>query len=677
MSNANKVIPFDVRNPSSYAEENSMDVDSLKITATLFKSAYDNGKKEVETTWGELYEFLLNAPRYPTKKDCHGLKLASFGERIEKKALRNNENVQQVFGVEIDYDAGEVTTTQAQEIFERAGLAAIIYTTYGHKPEEGIHKWRALLPLSKPIKGAERLEWWERVNNLVDGKLDPMLATLSQLVFYGNNGKNYEVRKVDGKPIDIAGANIPRRQKDNASTKIVDEQGNEVRIPADERIYNAVSQIFSNAKYYGPALSLTGILYKQGLSKNQAIAMTKALMEAHPNPKADIDDYIADVDNFLSTLPADKEDKPPVITYTLGSGIITEDIPPHPFLIPNWLPLEAATLMSGNGGLGKSYIALEIGIGIACGGVVLGSRVEPSRVVYLSAEDPLNTIKWRARQFLQSPAGQELDHSKLGNLKVIDWSVEKEKILYKLNSGGKNSAGFDVLTMERLREIVIEHDPVLVIVDNDSSLFGGSEIDRSQVNEYMMGMVEMQRLAAWLLLHHIDKSSARAGKDDAYSGSTAWNNSARARWSLGAEMLTVQKNNYGPKGYQAAVRFDDVHKCFVIGEPQPPISNFSRQREIEKAVIIALGGAADLRLRLSVKADQKKPVRTVLSELRGVSADQLDVQAAVDKLSQPPFSFLEVVYERCRVTDNKAKFVVLTADGVEHFNRLMNEASDD
>lgn len=393
MSNANTVIDFNPRNPSHYSQENSMDVDSLKISATLFKSAYDNGKKEVETTWGELYEFLVNAPRYPTKKDCEGLKLASFGEHIENTALRNNKNVQKVFGVEIDYDAGEVTTAQAQEIFSRAGLAAIIYTTYGHKPEEGIHKWRALLPLSKPIKGAERLEWWERVNNLVDGKLDPMLATVSQLVFYGNNGKNYEVRKVDGKPIDIAGANIPRRQKDNASAKTVDEDGNEVRIPADERIYNAVSQIFSNTKYYQPALSLTGILHKQGLSKNQAIAMTKALMEAHPNPNNDIVDYIAGVDKYLTTLDAEENSSP---FQLLSMSEAMSNLEPPIYCIENLLIQGYLYTLTGKNNSGKTTLASLMMSCISSGRAFGERRVVQGAVLLLSGENSYDTrLKFR------------------------------------------------------------------------------------------------------------------------------------------------------------------------------------------------------------------------------------------------------------------------------------------
>lgn len=681
MSNASKVIPFDMLNPSSYIEESSMDVNGLKITATLFKSAYDNGKKEVETTWGELYEFLVNAPRYPSKKECEGLKLASFGDLRTNTALRNDKNVQQVFGVEIDYDAGEVTTTQAQEIFERAGLAAIIYTTYGHKPEEGIHKWRALLPLSKPIKGAERLEWWERVNNLVDGKLDPMLATRSQLVFYGNNGKNYEVRKVDGKPIDIAGANIPRRQKDNASTKAVDEFGNEVYIPTDVKVAEAIRQIYSNEHYYQPALSLAGIFYNKGMPREVAIATVKALLDAHPNPNGDIARYIASADNFLTTLSREEEEsqKADVAVHKLGMDILEVAVPQHPFLIPDWLPLAAATLYAGNGGGGKSYTALEIGISLACGLNVLGYRTEPVSVVFLSGEDPYETIKWRAKQFIHSKKG-EIDLTLLEqNFTVVDWTKEDQKIIFTMGGRGKDGAAFHQQAMDRLRNVIDACVPSLVIVDNDSNLFGGNEIDRSHVSNYVTGLVALAEMAAWLLLHHIDKGSARSGIMDAFSGSTAWNNAVRARWSIGKldsgrTGIKVFKNNYGKIGASAEIEFNQSTLCFDIGQSYfPSYSGVKRERTLTLYIgrVVEKSGANGLR------KSSKSKAASVFSEIKAIQPELgFDIVAGEVESAVAKMLGLGLLKEEFRTeskTKTKVPFVLLTEEGLTQIREAEDE----
>jgi RecA-family ATPase len=285
--------------------------DLSQIVVTFFNGEKDIGKTERKMSWDELYEFIKKAPKFKSKADRKAFKLASFGDHRTNKALRNNENVIDVYGVEIDYDGkGEslIPIEEAARRLEKAGLEAILYSSWSADPENGEHRWRAILPLSKPVKPAVRVEMVERLNHIFEGGIDQLASfTLSQCFYYGNNGKNYSVQRVHGKPLDVAGRFLPRLPKQGAK-KTVDESGHEVKLPSDERVSEAIRQIYSNEHYYEPALSLAGVFYNRGMSREGAIAMVKAILEAHPKPNADIASYIAGADNYLTTLKREEVD---------------------------------------------------------------------------------------------------------------------------------------------------------------------------------------------------------------------------------------------------------------------------------------------------------------------------------------------------------------------------------
>jgi hypothetical protein len=73
-----------------------------------------------------------------------------------------------------------------------------------------------------------------------------------------------------------------------------------------------------------------------------------------------------------------------------------------------------------------------------------------------------------------------------------------------------------------------------------------------------------------LLLAHVDAASSMAKPRDAkgYSGSTAWNNSARSRWFLIRDeaglTLSQPKVNYARAGSQVTLAWDTNHEVFVV-----------------------------------------------------------------------------------------------------------------
>ena len=117
------------------------------------------------------------------------LKLATFGSKIsEKGAIRNNDNVLSISGVEGDYDGKKVSPETAVALLEDVDLAAVVYTTPSHTDAEP--KWRVLCPLSRPHKPSEREALVARLNGALGGVLAGESFALSQGFFYGKINRN-------------------------------------------------------------------------------------------------------------------------------------------------------------------------------------------------------------------------------------------------------------------------------------------------------------------------------------------------------------------------------------------------------------------------------------------------------------------------------------------------------
>ena len=91
---------------------------------------------------------------------------------------------------------------------------------------------------------------------------------------------------------------------------------------------------------------------------------------------------------------------------TLSAADLMEMELPEPcWVVPGILP-EGLGILAGNPKLGKSWLALNICLAVACGGAALGQiAVEPGDVLYLALEDTKRRLQSRLRKML--PQGQK------------------------------------------------------------------------------------------------------------------------------------------------------------------------------------------------------------------------------------------------------------------------------
>lgn len=143
----------------------------------------------------------------PSKAELPWIKLARFGDKAtDRGSLRHDANVLELFGVEGDYDALDISPTAAVTMLDLAGIRSLVYTSPSYSPTR--LKWRVLCPLSRSTAPTDRKALVARLNGALGGILAKESFTLSQAYYYGRVGDNphHAAWLVDGEPLDtVAG----------------------------------------------------------------------------------------------------------------------------------------------------------------------------------------------------------------------------------------------------------------------------------------------------------------------------------------------------------------------------------------------------------------------------------------------------------------------------------------
>jgi RecA-family ATPase len=266
---------------------------------------------------------------------------------------------------------------------------------------------------------------------------------------------------------------------------------------------------------------------------------------------------------------------------------------PPPFIIADWLPQGEVTLFASHGGAGKSYIALYLAVCIAAGIQFFGLSVQRRRVAFYSCEDRAEILHWRLSRIC---AWLDIDMASLaGWLTIWDQSHADAALMTDTRDG---------LEITAVYEWVRDHlgEAQVLIVDGASDAFDGDEIRRRHVRKFVR---QVRRLipddGAALLLAHVNALTARnADTAQAFSGSTAWHNSVRARWYLRAVdtesedlLLETQKGNHSGRGQSMTLRWNESAHLF-LGELAVLTSKFERDlaQSDEREAVLDLVRAA-------------------------------------------------------------------------------------
>ena len=266
-------------------------------------------------------------------------------------------------------------------------------------------------------------------------------------------------------------------------------------------------------------------------------------------PTADVIDFCKATGRFVD--PAD------ITTANIGQMGRSDwdtDPPPRNWLIPDLLPEGRVGLLCGEGGLGKSRLALQLASCYAsgdedwlpgCGTKLTGGQ---RHVVYLSYEDEHDEMNRR----LVSIMGRERIRELGSRLVAIQGNGSDLGALWQPASAGSrhtSTLGEPSKAMRRLQNQCEASHTGLLIIDTVASAFLSNENDRGLVTQFInyMDAWAIDTTTTVLILGHPPKSGGR------YSGNSGWRGSARFLLSLERAVLTKKDGESGGVRWPALI----------------------------------------------------------------------------------------------------------------------------
>ena len=236
-------------------------------------------------------------------------------------------------------------------------------------------------------------------------------------------------------------------------------------------------------------------------------------------------------------------------------------VPDREWIVRDMIPAKTVTLLSGDGAVGKSTLALQLATARALGRDWIGTVPTVGRTLYLSAEDDAEELHRRLDAIREH---YRADFNDMSDLSLVDL-VGENAVLGEIAKTGMIHA---TATFDAVASIIEKTQADFAIIDALADAFAGDENNRGQARQFigMLKRLARQFGCTVLCLAHPSLTGMSSGTGS--SGSTAWNNSVRSRLyfepakaSDGSapdpdlRTLSVMKANYGPKGVPIALRW--------------------------------------------------------------------------------------------------------------------------
>jgi RecA-family ATPase len=231
--------------------------------------------------------------------------------------------------------------------------------------------------------------------------------------------------------------------------------------------------------------------------------------------------------------------------------------PQQRWLAQGRVPCGDLTILSGNGGSGKTEIAVGLLVSVAAGlGDWLGCVVETGPALFISGEEPEHNVRERLERIAKH-RGIVLDAMEDLHLQFPELDATW------LCRVDRNSHVSPTPLLQQIDAWIAQHRPRLVVIDSVAAVFDGEAIARRPVRAFlaMLRAIARRHDVAILLLDHPSVRGMADGSGTA--NSVDWRNSVRSMLHLSdpdredpdERTLEVKKSNYGRSGDRVKLRW--------------------------------------------------------------------------------------------------------------------------
>jgi RecA-family ATPase len=239
--------------------------------------------------------------------------------------------------------------------------------------------------------------------------------------------------------------------------------------------------------------------------------------------------------------------------------MLANELKPRPFLVRDVIPGKQVSEIRGDGGTGKSTLALQLCAAAVTGRSWLGMHVARGPAIYLASEDDEDEIH---RRLDAIATHLQVEREALDELHIWPLAIHDPALVVP------SSEGLDPTPRwHQLQAFVRAIKPAVIVLDSRADVFGGEEISRKQVRAFvaMLRSLAVRADAAVIILAHPSASGLANGSGN--SGSTHWTNAVRAALNFrkpknddsmsdpDVRILEVVKTNYARPSVPTMLRW--------------------------------------------------------------------------------------------------------------------------
>jgi RecA-family ATPase len=272
-------------------------------------------------------------------------------------------------------------------------------------------------------------------------------------------------------------------------------------------------------------------------------------------------------------------------------------MPAREWAVDNLVPMRQPFLFTGEGAVGKSILELMLSVAHVTGHDWLGATVKQGPAIYYGCEDEQEELRRRLAAIAYH-YGTTFTALIAGGLHLLSFE-DDDPLLAKPVQFNKSILE-TTPRYKQMLEVARDIKPVHIGIDTSADVFGGSEIERVHVRQFVGALRRLARAAngSVVLIAHPSLTGINTGTG--LSGSTGWHNSVRARAYLRSptraeengeqpgsnlRLLEFKKNNYGPITESILLQWDDGWFVPVQGSTVDQVTREEAVRNKFKALL--------------------------------------------------------------------------------------------